>query len=112
MLSTLLTPTAGEAIVAGCDLRREPKKVRQRIGYVGQRNGSDPGITARQELEFQARLYGASSSEAKKRTAEILTALELDAAADRPSSTYSGGQRRRLDVGLGLIHGPHRRAVA
>ena len=70
MLSTLLTPTAGEAIVAGCDLRREPKKVRERIGYVGQRNGSDPGITARQELEFQARLYGASSSEAKKRTAE------------------------------------------
>jgi ABC-2 type transport system ATP-binding protein len=106
MLSTLLPPTAGEARVAGCDLRREPKKVRERIGYVGQRNGSDPGITARRELEFQARLYGASAAEARKRTSELLVTLELEQCADRPSSTYSGGQRRRLDIGLGLIHGP------
>src|SRR5215469_7335605 len=62
MLSTLLPPTAGTAMVAGCDLRREPKKVRERIGYVGQRNGSDPGVTARLELEFQARVYGASAA--------------------------------------------------
>ncbi|HEY1293551.1 MAG TPA: ATP-binding cassette domain-containing protein [Chloroflexota bacterium] len=106
MLTTLLPPTSGEARVAGCDLRREPKKVRERIGYVGQRNGSDPGVTARRELEFQARLYGASAAEARKRTDELLVTLELEACADRPSSTYSGGQRRRLDIGLGLIHRP------
>src|SRR6202165_1311148 len=65
MLSTLLPPTGGEATVAGCDLRREPKKVRERIGYVGQLGGTDPGITGRMELESQARLYGASASEAR-----------------------------------------------
>ena len=106
MLATLLPPSGGEARVVGCDLLREPRKVRERIGYVGQRNGSDPGITARRELEFQARLYGASAAVARKRTSQILTTLELDSCADRPSSTYSGGQRRRVDIGLGLIHGP------
>jgi ABC-2 type transport system ATP-binding protein len=106
MLSTLLPPTGGEATVAGCDLRREPKKVRERIGYVGQRGGSDPAITGRLELQFQARLYGANAAEARRRASELLTALELDACADRATGTYSGGQRRRLDVGLGLIHGP------
>src|ERR1700730_1158317 len=68
MLSTLLPPTGGEATVAGCDLRREPKKVRERIGYVGQRGGSDPGVTGRVELQFQARLYGASAAAARQRT--------------------------------------------
>src|SRR6266851_5431775 len=106
MLSTLLTPTGGEATVAGCDLRREPKKVRERIGYVGQLGGTDPQVTGRMELEFQARLYGASAAEARIKAQEMLSALELDAAADRTTGTYSGGQRRRLDVGLGLIHGP------
>jgi ABC-2 type transport system ATP-binding protein len=106
MLSTLLPPTDGEATVAGCDLRREPHKVRERIGYVGQRGGSDPAVTGRVELVFQARLYGANNTDARRRATEMLNALELDACADRPSGTYSGGQRRRLDVGLGLIHNP------
>src|ERR1700680_2978260 len=106
MLSTLLPPTGGEATVAGCDLRREPKKVRERIGYVGQRGGSDPGVTGRVELQFQARLYGANAAEARRRAGELLTALELDSCSHRPTGTSSGGQRRRLDVGLGLIHGP------
>src|SRR5438309_2683926 len=102
MLSTLLPPTGGEATVAGCDLRREPKKVRERIGYVGQLGGTDPQVTGRMELEFQARLYGASATDARKRAQEMLAAMELEAAADRTTTTYSGGQRRRLDVGLGL----------
>jgi len=106
MLSTLLPPTGGEATVAGCDLRREPKKVRERIGYVGQLGGTDPQVTGRKELEFQARLYGASAAEARTKAQQMLAALELEACADRTTSTYSGGQRRRLDVGLGLIHGP------
>jgi ABC-2 type transport system ATP-binding protein len=67
MLSTLLPPTDGEATVAGCDLRREPHKVRERIGYVGQRGGSDPAVTGRVELVFQARLYGANKTDARRR---------------------------------------------
>src|ERR1700730_18600548 len=101
MLSTRLTRSGGEATVAGCDLRREPKHVRERIGYVGQLGGTDPAISGRMELEFQARLYGASAVEARSRAKEMLSTLELEACADRTCGTYSGGQRRRLDVGLG-----------
>jgi ABC-2 type transport system ATP-binding protein len=106
MLSTLLTPTGGEATVAGCDLRREPNRVRERIGYVGQRGGSDPSVSGRHELQFQARLYGSNAADARRRAGDLLTTLELDACADRPTGTYSGGQKRRLDVALGLIHSP------
>jgi ABC-2 type transport system ATP-binding protein len=106
MLATLLPHTDGTATVAGCDLRREPQRVRERIGYVGQRGGTDPQVTGRGELEFQGRLYGMSASEARRRAAELLAALELDVCADRTTATYSGGQRRRLDIGLGLIHRP------
>ncbi len=106
MLSTLLTPTAGEATVAGADLAREPGLIRERIGYVAQGGGSDPQETGRRELIIQARLYGMHKPEAVKRTAEILTLMELDAAADRKTETYSGGMRRRLDIGLGIIHRP------
>ncbi|MGI8855874.1 MAG: ATP-binding cassette domain-containing protein [Thermomicrobiales bacterium] len=106
MLATLLPTTGGNAMVAGCDLRREPQRVRERIGYVGQRGGTDPAVTGRTELIFQGRLYGMSAATAKRRAAELLATLELDACADRPTGTYSGGQRRRLDIGLGLIHGP------
>jgi len=106
MLATLLTPSGGDATVAGRDLRREPGRVRERIGYVGQSGGSDPQVTGRSELVFQGRLYGLSAPEAKRRAAELLALLELEAAADRPTGTYSGGQRRRLDIGLGLIHRP------
>src|SRR5439155_10591326 len=102
MLSTLLPPSGGEATVAGCDLLREPKRVRERIGYVGQRNGTDPQVTGRRELEFQGRLYGLHGAHARARTNELLEALELESCADRPTSTYSGGQRRRLDVALGM----------
>lgn len=106
MLSTLLPPTGGQATVAGCDLRREPQQVRERIGYVGQRGSTDPAITGRTELVFQGRLYGMAATAAKQRAAELLATLELEDCADRPSGTYSGGQRRRLDIGLGLIHRP------
>jgi ABC-2 type transport system ATP-binding protein len=106
MLATLLPPTGGDATVAGCDLRHEPQRVRERIGYVGQRGGTDPAITGRNELVFQGRLYGMSAAQAKQRANELLAALELEEAADRRTGTYSGGQRRRLDIGLGLIHRP------
>jgi ABC-2 type transport system ATP-binding protein len=106
MLATLITPTAGEATVAGADLRREPQEVRRRIGYVPQGGSTDPAETGRGELVIQGRLYGLSASEAKARAAEVLRSLDLVAAADRSTSTYSGGMRRRLDVGLGIVHTP------
>ena len=106
MLATLLPPTSGDATVAGQDLRRHPGEVRRRIGYVGQRGGADPEITGRSELIFEARLYGVSPAEARLRAAELIETLELESCADRKVSTYSGGQKRRLDVGVGLVHRP------
>jgi ABC-2 type transport system ATP-binding protein len=106
MLATLIPPTGGEATIAGCDLRRSPRAVRERIGYVGQAGGSDLQLTARNELVIQGRLHGMRKAEAKRRAAELLAVVELEAAADRATGTYSGGQRRRLDVALGMVHRP------
>jgi ABC-2 type transport system ATP-binding protein len=106
MLATLLRPTAGEATVAGADLRREPQVVRQRIGYVPQGGSTDPAETGRGELVLQGRLYGMSNADASRRAAEVLASLDLVDAADRTTGTYSGGMRRRLDVGLGIVHRP------
>jgi ABC-2 type transport system ATP-binding protein len=106
MLATLITPTSGEAIVAGVDLRRQPQIVRERIGYVPQGGSTDPAETGRGELVLQARLYGMSKSAAQERATEVLATLDLEAAADRTTSTYSGGMKRRLDVGLGIVHRP------
>ena len=106
MLATLIEPTAGRATVAGVDLLREPARVRERIGYVPQGGSTDPAETGRGELVLQGRLYGMPVSDAKARAAEVLAKLDLDSAADRPTGTYSGGMRRRLDVGLGIVHRP------
>jgi ABC-2 type transport system ATP-binding protein len=106
MLATLIKPTAGEATVAGADLAREPELVRRRIGYVPQGGSTDPAETGRGELVLQGRLYGMDKKSAQGRANEVLAALELEAAADRPTGTYSGGMRRRLDVGLGIVHRP------
>jgi len=106
ILATLLPPDAGEAKVAGCDLLGEPARVRERIGYVGQAGGADPAATGRENLTLQARLYGSDPARARERTARLIEALDLGPFADRPAKTYSGGQRRRLDLGLGLAHEP------
>ncbi len=106
MLATLLPPTSGRATVAGADLRTQPTLVRRRIGYVGQNGGCDRSLSARAELIFQARLYGQSRPDARRRAAQLIDAFELQACADRPSESYSGGQRRRLDVALGLVNRP------
>jgi ABC-2 type transport system ATP-binding protein len=106
MLATLLPPSGGAAIVAGYDLLKQQDKVREGIGYVGQAGGSDREIMGRTELVFQGRLYGMSMGAARKRAAELIEMLELEACADRKVSTYSGGQKRRLDIGLGLVHDP------
>jgi ABC-2 type transport system ATP-binding protein len=106
MLSTLLPPTSGEATVAGFDLRREPAKVRYEIGYVSQEGSSAPEVPGRTELIIQGRLYGMTKTAALARAAELITSLELEDCADRATKTYSGGQKRRLDIGIGLMHRP------
>src|SRR5690242_21390562 len=106
MLATLLPPSGGTARVAGCELASQAGTIRERIGYVGQAGGADREITGRTELVFQGRLYGMTTEAAHKRAAELIDMLELAGAADRKVGTYSGGQKRRLDIGLGLVHDP------
>ena len=106
MLATLLRPDGGEATIAGVDLRRDPAQVRERIGFVAQSSGTYDRSTARRDLVHQARMYGVPKSAAKGLAETAIKAFQLDEFADRRNGTYSGGQRRRLDVALGVIHSP------
>ncbi|GGO68756.1 ATP-binding cassette domain-containing protein [Nonomuraea cavernae] len=106
MLTTLLPPTGGTATVAGHDVGREPAKVRARIGYVGQKSSAGENFRARDELVIQGRAYGLGTSQARERADELLDLLDLGPLAQRKPGTLSGGQRRRLDIALGLIHRP------
>jgi ABC-2 type transport system ATP-binding protein len=106
MLATLLSPDGGEATIAGVDLRRSPGEVRRRIGYVAQGGCTWDEVSAREELVYQARLYGVAKAEARRRAEHAIQAFQLVAFADRPTKTYSGGQRRRVDIALGVIHQP------
>ncbi|HEX6468776.1 MAG TPA: ABC transporter ATP-binding protein [Streptosporangiaceae bacterium] len=106
MLTTLLRPTAGTAEVAGHDIVTDPRAVRRRIGYIGQGNGAGHNQRGRDELVSQGRAYGMSTAAARARAAELISSLDLDGVADRVVSSLSGGQRRRLDIAMGLIHAP------
>ncbi len=106
MLCTLLVPTAGTATVAGQDLLRAPREVRRRIGYVGQGGCTEPEARVGEELVDQARLYGLSVEDARARGERLLDQLELPGVWSRLTKTLSGGQRRRLDICMGLIHEP------
>lgn len=106
MLTTLLPMDAGEVRVAGRDIRREPGKVRREIGFVSQRGGADGLATGRENLLLQGRLYGLGAREVVERTERLLRILDLADIADRRVRTYSGGQRRRLDIALGMVHQP------
>jgi ABC-2 type transport system ATP-binding protein len=106
MLTTLITPTSGEATVAGHDLRHDPVGVRRRIGYVAQGGVTYPEARAGEELVDQARLFGVRTGEATRRGHELFSRLDLDGLWERPCKALSGGQRRRLDIALGLVHSP------
>jgi ABC-2 type transport system ATP-binding protein len=106
MLCTLLVPTAGSATVDGQDLLRAPREVRRRIGYVGQGGCTEPEARVGEELVDQARLYGLSVAEATARGRVLLEQLDLPGVWERQTKTLSGGQRRRLDIAMGLIHQP------
>ena len=106
MLTTLLAPTAGTATVAGFDVAAEPGEVRRRIGYVGQGHGAADDQLVRDEVVVQARSYGMPRAEAAARADELLGSLQLAPLASRKAGTLSGGQRRRLDVAIGMVHAP------
>ncbi len=106
MLCTLIEPDGGVATIAGIDLLRSPGQVRRRIGYVAQGGGTNEEVTGREELVLQARMYGMSRAESERRADAALSAFDLSEYADRRCTTYSGGQRRRVDIALGVIHSP------
>jgi len=106
ILTTLVTPTAGTATVAGLDVVHQAREVRRCIGLSGQYAAVDEHLTARENLTMIGRLYGLSRREALRRTGDLLERFRLQEAADRPLKTYSGGMRRRLDLAGALIGEP------
>jgi ABC-2 type transport system ATP-binding protein len=106
MLTTLLPPTAGTALVAGHDIVREGPAVRGVIGAALQEAALDPLLTGRDHLRLQTTLQGLPKAERKSRGAELLRRVGLEDAADRKVRGYSGGMKRRLDLALALVHSP------
>jgi ABC-2 type transport system ATP-binding protein len=106
MLTTLIPPTSGSAQVAGHDVVTGQRDVRRAIGFVGQGNGAGQRQLGRDELVSQGRAHGLSRADAHRRAEELVTDLDLAAVADRKVSSLSGGQRRRLDIAMGLVHVP------
>ena len=106
MVATLLRADAGTLLVAGHDATRDPAAVRRVIGLAGQFAAVEPAMTGRENLEMVARLFGLSRRAAKASAAAVLEQLSLADAGDRLARTYSGGMRRRLDLGASLVGAP------
>jgi ABC-2 type transport system ATP-binding protein len=106
ILTTLLDSDEGTAEVAGLDVRKEPHKVRERIGLSGQTAAVDEHLTGFENLDMVGRLYHLGRQRSRARARELLDRFELDEAADRPAKTYSGGMRRRLDLAAALVAEP------
>jgi daunorubicin resistance ABC transporter ATP-binding subunit len=106
VLATVIAPDRGRAEVLGLDVRRDAEAVRYRIGLAGQNAAVDPNLTGRENLRLIGRLTQLPRGTIESRSAEILERFGLSEAADRPVRTYSGGMRRRLDVGAALVHRP------
>jgi ABC-2 type transport system ATP-binding protein len=106
MLATLLPPTSGTAAVVGHDLLKAAAAVRKDIGYVGQSGGAEESLTGRENLLLQAQLYGMKATDAMRRAEVLMESLDVASFADRRVKTYSGGQRRRLDIAMGMAHQP------
>jgi ABC-2 type transport system ATP-binding protein len=106
ILTTLLGRTSGSVAVAGFDLDHDGAEIRKKIGYAGQSIGVDGDLTGRENLSLMGHLYHLPGALVRERVRELLEVLQLTEAADRPAYTYSGGMRRRLDLGSGLVHRP------
>jgi ABC-2 type transport system ATP-binding protein len=105
-MATLTRPDGGTLRVAGVDARRDPKRVRTLIGLAGQSAAVEEAMTGRENLEIVARLFGQSASDARRNATETLERLGLTEAADRLARGWSGGMRRRLDLGASLVGRP------
>ena len=106
IVATLLAPDEGTLCVAGHDVRRDPGAVRRAIGLAGQFAAIEPAMTGRENLEMVARLFGLGRRDAKAAAASVLDQLGLADDGDRLARTYSGGMRRRLDLGASLVGAP------
>jgi len=106
ILTTLLKPTSGQALVSGFDVKTNPKQVRQKIGYVQQESTVDEYLTGRENLLLQARLNHIPKDLIKERIDEVLDLIELSDKQNDAVVTYSGGMRKRLDIAGGLLHRP------
>ena len=106
ILTTLLEPDEGSVEVAGIDVRAEPAKVKEKIGLSGQNAAVDEYLTGYENLEMVGRLYHLGKSKAQARARELLSEFDLTEEGDRPTKTYSGGQRRRLDLAAALVTAP------
>jgi ABC-2 type transport system ATP-binding protein len=105
-VATLLRPDGGELHVAGIDATADPRRVRRIIGLAGQFASVEPAMTGRENLDFVGRLFGLDGREARRAAGAVLDRLDLTDAADRLVRTYSGGMRRRLDLGASLVGRP------
>jgi ABC-2 type transport system ATP-binding protein len=105
-IATLLRPTSGELRVRGSDVAADPVSVRRDIGLAGQFAAVEPTMTGRENLEMTARLFGHPRSTSRRAASIVIEQLSLEEVADRRCSTYSGGQRRRLDLGASLVGAP------
>ncbi|MER5963007.1 ATP-binding cassette domain-containing protein [Streptomyces sp. NPDC002057] len=106
VLTTLLQPDSGRAVVAGIDVLKHPNEVRRSIGLSGQFAAVDEYLTGRENLQMVGQLYQMKAKAAKQRAGELLDRFNLADAADRPAKTYSGGMRRRLDLAAALVVSP------
>jgi ABC-2 type transport system ATP-binding protein len=106
MVATLIAPDRGTLVVNGRDVVREPMAVRRMIGLAGQSAAVEEMMTGRENLVMVARLYGQGRAEAVASATRILEQMNLVDAADRRAKTYSGGMRRRLDLGASLVGSP------
>ena len=107
ILCTLIEPTAGQALVGGIDVVRDPSSVRARIGLVFQDTTLDDQLTARENLEFHAFLYDVPRSERRRRIDRVLEMVELSERAGSLVRTFSGGMKRRLEIARGILHSPY-----
>jgi ABC-2 type transport system ATP-binding protein len=106
ILTTLLGPTHGRATIEGLDVLTRPGDVRRKIGLVFQKSTADEELTGRENLLIEAGLYGIGQSQVYDHVTQLLTQMDLAAAADNLVKTYSGGMRRRLELAVGMVHGP------
>jgi ABC-2 type transport system ATP-binding protein len=106
MLTTLMPPSVGSATIVGYDLFKDAKLIRQKIGYVSQKGGCYEFATGLENLILQGRLYGLSKAVAKKNAAKLIKAFNMEEYCSRKVTTFSGGQRRHIDLAMGVMHNP------